>query len=321
MRDGFGRNIDYLRVSITDRCNLRCRYCMPEDLPSIPHPDILRYEELEQVCAIAAGLGVRTVRVTGGEPLVRRGCVDFLARLKAIPGIDHVTLTTNGVLLARWADRLAALGLDGVNVSLDTLEPERYRHMTGRDDFAQAWAGLEAVLAAGLPVKINCVPLRGHNEEELEAIAGLAERLPVDVRFIETMPMGAEIFDPIPGGEILARLRAVYPDLRENGASRGFGPARYYTSKALRGSVGFIDAVSHRFCESCNRVRLTSEGFLKLCLYHGHGVDLRALLRGGADDDAIAAAMTTAILVKPSEHHFFAADPAREPRRMWQIGG
>ncbi len=305
MRDGLGRGIDYLRVSLTDRCNLRCRYCMPEDLPSVPHERILRYEEILRLCGIATELGITRFRVTGGEPLVRRGAAEFLAVLRQVPGVQTLAMTTNGVLLAERMAALADARLDAVNISLDTLRPERYRAMTGLDGLAAVRAGIDAALTAGLRVKLNCVLIRGVNEDELLPLAALAEEQPMDVRFIELMPMGAAAgLRGVPGGEALAALRGAYPDLAPALEAGEGGPARYWRSTRLRGRIGFIDAISGHFCGGCNRVRLSSEGFLKLCLYHDKGADLRALLRGGADDAEIRAAMALAILNKPAGHRF-----------------
>ena len=321
MTDQYGREITYLRLSITDRCSLRCRYCMPEDLPFTPHEQILRYEEILRLCAIAAGLGITTVKVTGGEPLVRRGCTGLMRELKAIPGIRHVTLTTNGVDLEEHLPALSALGVDGVNISLDTLDRETYRSITGRDALPRVLSALRAALGLGLKVKLNCVPLAETGLAGLLDLAALARDYPLDVRFIERMPIGhGADLPPLDQGALEGAILARWPDLAPTEERRGFGPARYYRSPAFRGAVGFIDAVSRCFCARCDRVRLTSEGFLKLCLAHGDGVDLRALLRGGADDGAIREAMAAAIFAKPARHTF-GQTPPDEGRGMSQIGG
>lgn len=321
MLDQFGRRIDYLRVSITDRCNLRCRYCMPEDLPFIPHEEILRYEEIVRLCAIGAELGIRSLKITGGEPLVRRGCTDLMRALKALPGIEHVTLTTNGVLLEENLSDLIDLGVDGLNISLDTLDREEYRRITGRDDLPRVLSALHAALSAGLKVKLNCVPLTQTGMEELLKIAAMARDNKLDVRFIEMMPLGhGREFASLEPGLLEKAVCSAFPSLAPSEKKRGFGPARYYASPEFQGAVGFIDAVSHNFCGSCNRVRLTSEGYLKLCLCHGEGLDLRALLRGGADDGEIKSAMAAAIAGKPARHSFDQGG-AGEGRNMSQIGG
>ena len=317
MKDSSKRVIDYMRVSITDRCNLRCGYCVPENPAYIPHEQILRYEEILRICDIMAGLGIRTVKVTGGEPLVRKDVPDFIGKLKKIPGIENVSLTTNGVLLEPYVDTLAAIGLSGVNISLDAVRPETYKRLTGRDEFDRVWRSLTKALEAGLRVKINCVPVKGLNCDEIIPIARLAGEFPVDVRFIELMPAGRDL-QGVAGPEIIDILKREFPDLSADCSPRGFGPARYFKSSALKGGIGLIDAVSAHFCGRCNRLRLTSEGFLKLCLHHSGGVDLRALLREGADDSEIREKITAAVRDKP-ERHFL--DGGGEIDRMNRIGG
>lgn len=320
MIDRFGRTIDYLRLSVTDRCNLRCRYCMPHDVPFVEHESILRFEEILRVCGIAARLGIRHLKVTGGEPLVRKGCAQLVSRLKAIEGIETVTITTNAMLLNRYLPQLADAGLDGVNISLDTLNRERYAAITGTDGLPTVLEAVDSALAAGIRTKINCVPLASTPMDELLEVVALAEARPLDVRMIEMMPIGSGAdFASADLEELLRRLNEKYPDLHESDRKRGFGPANYYESTALRGSIGLIRAVSRSFCDRCNRIRLTSEGYLKLCLCHGTGVDLRALLRNGADDERLYTVMEQAIFSKPAQHSFGAA--VSETRAMSQIGG
>ena len=301
MIDCLGREINYMRVSITDRCNLRCVYCMPEDgISAISHAQVLRYEELLRLCAIAVRAGIRSVRVTGGEPLVRKGCIGFLRELKTTPGIKRLALTTNGVFLEQFVDELADIGLDSINISLDSLSAETYMRITRRDSFSAVWRGLNKAVASGLRVKINCVPIMGQNDAELLAFARLAENMPVDVRFIEFMPTrSGKSFERLSGTAILTRLLEAYPDLLPDTRRRGYGPARYFISGKMRGSVGIISAGDGRICSECNRVRLTSEGLLKLCLFHYDGLDLRGMLRDGAGDAEIQAAFTQAVLRKP----------------------
>ncbi len=322
MQDSLSRTIDYMRVSITDRCNLRCQYCMPNDLPWVEHSAILRYEEFLEICGATADLGIRTIKVTGGEPLARKGSVDFLARLKELPGIERVTLTTNGLLLEPHVAALAGMGLDGVNISLDTLRREVYQRLTGSDGLAKVLATLEKTVASGLKVKINCVPILGVNDGEVADIAALAAEIPVDVRFIELMPTASsQAFTGLSGEEVLFRLLEKYPDLSPTSERRGYGPARYYASEGLLGRIGLIAAVSNHFCGECNRIRLTSQGFLKLCLYHEQGVDLRRLLRQGAGREELAAAIEEAILQKPQSHHFGQEDEKHGIKNMSRIGG
>ena len=322
MFDSCSRNIRYLRLSVTDLCNLRCRYCMPEGVPKLAHGDILTYEEFLRLAALFARCGVDTVRVTGGEPLVRKGVEQLVAGLKATPGIRKVTMTTNGVLLAQQLPALLNAGLDSVNISLDTLRPEVFRRITARDEFAAVQAGLRAALESPLPVKLNCVPQAGINEGELEAIAALARDNDLQVRFIEMMPIGYGAAMPcISGPELQARFDRRWPGLHPvEGIAFGDGPAVYYTAPGWKGSIGFITAVHGKFCVSCNRVRLTSLGFLRPCLASEAGCNLRALLRGGADDAQLLAAIRETIWAKPREHHFESRSvPAT--RGMYRIGG
>ncbi len=325
MFDSTGRSIHYLRLSVTDRCNLRCRYCMPDGVPACRHEDVLTYEEFLRLAALFARCGVDTVRVTGGEPLVRRGVEQLVAGLKSTPGIRKVTLTTNGVLLEEKLPALLAAGLDSVNISLDTLDPGTFRCITARDAFAAVQNGIRAALESGLPVKLNCVPQAGVNEGELEALAALAIDQPLQVRFIEMMPIGFGAAMPcMAGPDVLARLKRRWPGLEplpgEYSSAFGDGPAVYYAAPGWQGSVGLIAAVHGKFCASCNRVRLTSQGFLRPCLASEAGCDLRALLRGGASDAELLDAIRKSIWEKPREHHFEAADrPAT--RGMYRIGG
>ena len=322
MFDSCSRNIRYLRLSVTDLCNLRCRYCMPDGVEKLEREAVLTYEEFLRLAALFAQCGIDTVRITGGEPLVRKGVEQLVAGLKATPGIRKVTMTTNGVLLAQQLPALLNAGLDSVNISLDTLRPEVFRRITARDEFAAVQAGLRAALESPLPVKLNCVPQAGINEGELETIAALARDNDLQVRFIEMMPIGYGAAMPcISGPELQARFARRWPGLHPvEGIAFGDGPAVYYTAPGWKGSIGFITAVHGKFCVSCNRVRLTSLGFLRPCLASEAGCDLRALLRGGADDARLLAAIRETIWAKPREHHFESRSvPAT--RGMYRIGG
>ena len=297
MFDSTQRSIHYLRLSVTDLCNLRCRYCMPDGVEKLEREAVLTYEEFLRLAALFAQCGIDTVRVTGGEPLVRKGVDQLVAGLKAIPGIRKVTMTTNGILLARQLPALQKAGLDSVNISLDTLRPEVFAQITARDEFSHVMEGIRAALASGLPVKLNCVPQVGVNEGELEDLAALAEKHPLQVRFIEMMPIGYGAAMPCISG----------PDLRQR-------------VPGWQGSVGFIAAVHGKFCASCNRVRLTSQGFLRPCLASEAGCDLRALVRGGASDAELLQAIRETIWAKPREHHF--EDHSMPATRgMYRIGG
>ena len=322
MFDSTRREIHYLRLSVTDLCNLRCRYCMPDGVEKLEREAVLTYEEFLRLAALFAQCGIDTVRVTGGEPLVRKNVAQLVSGLKAIPGIRKVTMTTNGILLAQQLPALLAAGLDSVNISLDTLRPEVFRQITARDEFAAVQAGLQAALESGIPVKLNCVPQAGVNEGELEDLAALAENRPLQVRFIEMMPIGYGAAMPcISGPEMRQRFARRWPELQPlTEAAFGDGPAVYYTVPGWQGSIGFIAAVHGKFCASCNRVRLTSQGFLRPCLASEAGCDLRALLRSGADDTQLLAAIRETIWAKPREHHFEDSSmPAT--RGMYRIGG
>ena len=322
MFDSTRREIHYLRLSVTDLCNLRCRYCMPDGVEKLEREAVLTYEEFLRLAALFAQCGIDTVRVTGGEPLVRKNVAQLVAGLKNIPGIRKVTMTTNGILLAQQLPALLAAGLDSVNISLDTLRPEVFRQITARDEFAAVQAGLQAALESGIPVKLNCVPQAGVNEGELEDLAALAENRPLQVRFIEMMPIGYGAAMPcISGPELRQRFARRWPELQPlTEAAFGDGPAVYYTVPGWQGSIGFIAAVHGKFCTSCNRVRLTSQGFLRPCLASEAGCDLRALLRSGADDTQLLAAIRETIWAKPREHHFEDSSmPAT--RGMYRIGG
>lgn len=323
MLDRFGRGIEYLRVSVTDRCNLRCVYCMPEGgVESLAHADILTFEEIGRVVKAAARLGIRAVRLTGGEPMARRGCLELVEEISQIEGIERVAMTTNGLLLKGRMAEAKTSGLSAINVSLDTLSPDTYRRLTRGGDVSGVLAAIDEALACGLQVKVNAVPVRGFNDRELTDLAALARTKPVDVRFIELMPLGCgAALEAVPTDAVRRMMEAAFGPLTPDTGVHGFGPASYVRPEGFVGSLGFIGAVSHEFCDRCNRVRLTADGQLKLCLNHQCGVDLRALLRSGADDDAILCALRDAIAKKPQRHGFGEDIDDREKRRMNEIGG
>lgn len=327
MKDQFGRTIDYMRVSVTDRCNLRCVYCMPaEGIPSVPHQQILSFDEIARICRIGAGLGIRRIKLTGGEPLARRGLPELLGMLKGIPDIEQVTLTTNGTLLKEQINELVSNGLDAVNVSIDTMDPCRYREMTRGGSLEKALEGLDAAAGVpGLSVKVNCVPLKETGDEDYIRLVLLAKEGKADVRFIEMMPIGmGKNFEGRSREDICAVLEKTYGKAEWYTGRIGNGPAEYVQFPGFVKHVGFISAVSHQFCGGCNRVRLTSEGYLKPCLQYGAGTDLRALLRGGAGDEKIRIAMKETIYAKPA-HHLFRegrhAEETLETKEMSRIGG
>ena len=279
MIDLYGRTIDYLRVSITDRCNLRCRYCLPggEETVAADQERCLNLEEVLRVCQAAERIGIRKFKITGGEPLVRQDCLELIRRLKELPETEAVTLTTNGVLLKRALPELKRLSIDGINVSLDTLKPERFSGIAGlctdgRETWKQVFEAVKEGAALGIPMKINCVPIRGLNEDEILDFVALTRELPVDVRFIELMPIGAgKAFRGMSRLELLEVIRNAWPEFQKTEEKRGNGPAVYGRIPGSQGCVGFIEAIHGKFCGSCNRLRLTSEGFLKPCLYYKKG--------------------------------------------------
>lgn len=327
MRDSLGRDINYLRVSVTDRCNLACRYCRPgQGGDYLPYGEVLRLEEIARLAAIMAGLGVRAVRFTGGEPLLRKNLAWLVGQVSRLPGVGSVGLTTNGLLLAERLPGLLGAGLSAVNISLDTVDAAAYREITGTDGCGAVLAAIGQAVEAGLATKVNCVPYReeGPAGQNAVGVAALAQRLPVDVRFIELMPLGCgRRLHGLSSAEVLAALEAAYGPARPvPGGPVGSGPAVYYAFGGFRGRVGFISPMSRKFCATCNRVRLTAAGFLKLCLYYKTGLDLRPLLRGGAPDGDIAGAIAAAVAQKPAAHDF--GHPARgdaESLVMSQIGG
>jgi cyclic pyranopterin phosphate synthase len=326
LTDAFRRPITYLRISVTDRCNLRCVYCMPEaGLPWIPKAEILTFEEIERVVRAAAPLGVRSIRLTGGEPLVRRDLPRLVARLAAIDGIEDIALSTNGLLLADLASELRAAGLRRVNISLDTLREDRFTAIARRPGLNRVLAGIDAALAAGLgPLKINCVVMRGQNDDEVADFTAFTRERAVFVRFIELMPVtenaALQSDAYVPSGELLDRI-AQGADLLPVAGPGGNGPARYYAFAGAAGAIGVISPLSHDYCETCNRVRLSADGQLKLCLFGDTGIDLRTPLRRGADAGDLGAIFTSAMAIKPERHHLDLGKPASAMRAFSEIGG
>lgn len=321
MKDTFGRTIDYLRISITDRCNYRCQYCMPEALPDVGHEAILRYEELMEICRAAVSCGITKFKVTGGEPFVRKGAVDFIAALKGLEGVRSVTVTTNGYVLTENLPKLVEAGIDGINISIDTLVRGDYQQITGVDGLDRVLEALSKAAASGIPVKVNVVLLH-QTKDQLLALALLARTMPIDVRFIELMPIGCGRGQSGLSQELaLAMLQGYLPDLRRVEEHRGNGPAVYYRSRELAGCIGFIGANSHPFCPACNRMRLTSMGLLKPCLCYEDGLDLRQCLRSGGSQEDLRKLFADAVHMKPKEHCFSKLANVTEHKRMNQIGG
>lgn len=319
-----------MRVSVTDRCMLRCVYCMPaEGVAWKPHDDMLTFEEILRLCRILAQLGIRNIKVTGGEPLLRRGLAPFMQTLKSIEGIEKVTITTNGILLSAFLDEAESLDAlpDGVNISLNALDSQRFSRITRMTDSntAQIFSIIDRLLAMQIPVKINCVPVRSFNEEEILPLALLAQDKNINVRFIELMPLGsAAHLQFVPGAEIISLLESRYGTLNPVNNVPGNGPALYYSIPGFTGKIGFINAISHGFCNTCNRLRLSSEGYLKLCLSSDSGLDLRRLLRSNASDNELAKAISDIVAQKPQFHSLsgiYNNAAANHPIGMSGIGG
>jgi len=309
MYDNFKRDINYLRVSITDRCNLRCRYCVPkEGLSLIGHDDILRYEEILRIIRIAVTLGVVKIRITGGEPLVRRGVIPFVTAVKAVPGIQDLSLTTNGILLEKYAGELRDAGVCRLNISLDSLNGDKYSHITRGGSLTEVLRGIDAVYKHGFaPIKINMVAMKGFNDDEILAFARLTLDRPYQVRFIELMPLGHTGRDNLgkylDGETIRMIIESSYPLLPVNGArERSDGPARVFRIDGGRGEIGFISPVSHHFCHLCNRLRLTADGHIRSCLFSEEEIDLKTPLRRGCSDGELEGLIREAIANKPRKH-------------------
>jgi cyclic pyranopterin phosphate synthase len=324
--DTFARSISYLRVSLTDHCNLRCLYCTPKGAgEKLAGGELLTFEEILRVIRLAVEMGIRKVRLTGGEPLVRRGVLGFIRNLTGIAGLEDIRLTTNGVLLPEMAEELYRAGIGKLNISLDTLRPERYREITGADRFARVWAGIRLARELGFdPVKINVVVLKGVNDDELLDFGRLTLTEPYQVRFIEFMPMGRSTAWSrdrcISSGEIRERLAAIGPLVPGKGGNAD-GPASVYRYEGAIGSLGFISPISHQFCDRCNRLRLTSEGRLRSCLLSDEEIDLKAVLRGGGSTAAIKEALLQATLNKPKGHQLAENGFRNCHGQMSRIGG
>lgn len=321
MEDRYGRKIEYMRISITDRCNLRCSYCMPEGVEWIPMEEILTYEEIVRVCRQAVTLGIRKFKITGGEPLVRKGCADLIRMIKEIPETEQVTMTTNGVLLGTYLDSLLDAGLDAVNISLDSLNPERYEEITGYDRLGEVLDSVRKASAGGIPVKINSVLQEGLNEEEWEGLLELARENEWKIRFIELMPIGSGKFGTVLSNETLLRkISEKYPGIERDPLSYGNGPAVYYKIPGFVGRAGFISALHGKFCSSCNRIRMTSCGEIKPCLCYRETLTVREALRH-QDDESVRKILECAVKEKPKMHCFDKIQEITESRGMEKIGG
>lgn len=297
------RIVDYLRLSVTDRCNLRCIYCVPpEGVPKLSHDDILSYEELLRLVTVARSIGISKVRITGGEPLVRKGIISFIRRLVEVVKPGEVTMTTNGVLLAECAEELFQAGIRRINISLDTMRADRFKKITRSNSFNNVLQGIERAMEVGFrPVKLNMVVMKEINDDEVEDMARLTFREPIHVRFIEFMPFGGEEWERrfLPAGEIIKRLREL-GELEPAVSLNSNGPARYMRFRGATGKIGIISPMSHHFCDSCNRLRLTPEGKLRSCLFSTDETDMRELLRGSASDSKIAQTLLDVLKKKPT---------------------
>lgn len=326
MQDVFRRKIDYLRISITDMCNLRCIYCMPEEgIKLRPHLEILRFEEMLKLVSLSVDLGISKVRITGGEPLVRRGVVNFIRDLVQIPGIKDVSMTTNGVLLTKFGPALKQAGLKRINISLDTLVPEKFKAITRGGDLKEVWEGIETALDLNLgPIKINTVVMRGTNDDEIIDFVKLIFNYPLHIRFIECMPIGEADGlaqqSMVPQAEIKARIEKHFKLEPGDQHILGSGPAQYFQVPGALGSLGFISPITAHFCPACNRLRLTPDGKLRPCLNSRWEIDLKEPLRSGASDAELKRLFLEAVKKKP-QGHTMNEDHWNQPRMMYQIGG
>ncbi len=326
MVDSNNRKINYLRLSITDRCNLRCIYCMPEEgIDFLPHENVLRYEEILRIVRLSTYRGIRKVRLTGGEPLVRKGFIGFLKSLSQIEDLEEISLTTNGVLLKQYAAEIKECGVQRLNISLDSLKPDKFKKITGSDLFWQVWEGIQEVEKLGFsPIKLNVVAIKGVNDDEIEDFGRLTLEKPYHIRFIEHMPVGENNWNSdkfIPVLEIYNRLQnvgALVPVERRN---RLDGPAQRYKIENAKGEIGLIGALSNHFCAVCNRLRLTAEGHLRSCLFSEDEIDLLPLLREGKSDEAIIALIEKAVKEKPERHNLKNQGQRSCTRQMSSIGG
>ena len=325
MIDRCGRNIDYLRISVTDRCNLRCIYCMPEEgIRLTGRENILQEPEIIRVCRVMAELGIKKIKITGGEPLVRPRMPGLIHQIKAIPGIEKVTLTTNGILLKKQMKELAEAGLDSLNISLDTLIPEKYQEITGADELERVRKSIFMAEKSEIRVKINTVLQKGVNDEEWKSLAELAKKNKLDVRFIELMPIGqGRAENGISGAWVLGKLKEAYGiegEFYPLEGRFGNGPAVYYQLPGFQGKIGLISALHGKFCDRCNRIRMTSTGKLKACLCYADTISVFEAARHGSEEE-IRKCLEQAIRGKPKMHHFEEQNFITEQKNMSQIGG
>ncbi len=326
MRDSYGREINYLRVSITDRCNLRCRYCMPEEgIKKVDHYDILSLEEIARLIKIACSLGIKKVRLTGGEPLIRKNIVQMVRDIAVLPGIDDLALTTNGILFSDMAVELKQAGLNRVNFSMDTMVGEKFKYITRGGNLEKVSEAVFRALELSMePVKINTVVIKGFNDSEIMDFAALAYKYPLHIRFIEFMPIGDLLFwnqeKLISVDEIKSKIEQEY-ELYEGSKIEGNGPAKYYHMQGGLGTIGFISPMSNHFCGSCNRIRMTADGSLRGCLYENAEVNLKSALLDGASDQELKNLFIKTIKNKAPRHQMNSGWGSENERKMYQIGG
>jgi len=323
--DPYERKIDYLRLSVTDRCNLRCTYCMPaQGVPKLTHTDVLRYEEILRLARVVTGMGISKIRITGGEPLLRKDILYLCEKIASMPGMKSLSITTNGVLLSRFAKDLLDVGIRRINISLDTLKAERFAAITRHDSFREVWHSVLTAHEVGLsPIKLNTVVMQGINDDEIEDLARLTFLYPFHVRFIEFMPFLADDHSNrfLPSDDILERLRQVAPLIPTKSPDSN-GPASHYRFPGAMGMIGIISPISHHFCPTCNRLRLTSDGKLRTCLFAAEETDMKPVLRNGASDNEVIEVIRAAIGRKPEKHELDSAIFRKcINRSMFSIGG
>ncbi|MBE6054859.1 MAG: GTP 3',8-cyclase MoaA [Clostridium sartagoforme] len=323
MKDKYDREIDYLRISLTDKCNLRCIYCM-EDKENLffNEEEKLTNKEICTVVGACAKLGIKKVRLTGGEPLVREDIVKLINRINNIKGIEEIYITTNGVLLEDKIEELKVSGVKGVNISLDSIKPEMFKRLTRLGNLQKVLSAIDKCLELGIKVKINSVMIKNINEDEILDFVRLTLEKSVDVRFIELMPIGiGKKFEGVSNEEVFKLIKMNYRDIDKIEPTKNGGPASYIKLKNAKGKIGFISAISNCFCEDCNRIRLTSEGFLKQCLHYNYGVDLKKMLRNGVSEEEVLKVIENNIYNKPEKHLFMTKSEDKEKKFMNQIGG
>lgn len=323
MQDKFGRKIEYLRLSITDRCNLRCKYCMGEDFVFLPKDELLNASEIKTIVEIFSELGVKKIRITGGEPLVRNNFREIISNISSIQGIENINITTNGIRLEQELEFLVDKKINSLNISLDTLNPELYREITVNGELSKVLRSIEKAISLKIPrIKLNIVLMKGKNDSEIMEFVKFSEKYPVDIRFIELMPIGlGKEYQSVSTDEIL-EIISKERKLIQVESKIGYGPAKYYKTEYSKGYIGFINPLSHSFCSECNRVRITPEGFLKLCLHWKDGIDLKKYLRGGATKEELKNVIENAIYKKPEEHNMNDyKEKDVDSRFMNEIGG